>query len=306
MALAVATTAFGSASDAASVAVTAPTGITTGDLLLIIAYRKTSINDITSSGFTKSFADIDDLAGTIQDSNITVLYKIATSGDESATNYTVTGSTSIGFAAVVMRVTGWSVNFNPVFARGSDRVVIATSGGPFTATMASAFARPYQQLHIIAASAVDAEGFTGEISVDAYAVTSASSNPTWTEVCDLSNTYHTSGGDFGALALAYATSTDTSAVTGYSVNYSEVGLADISSGYAVGFTILTSTDASGTNALVTTTTTMFSQTGTCDGNSSNVLAEATGEAFAQSGRGTSPTQWANEAKPSTTWTNESI
>jgi hypothetical protein len=50
----------------------------------------------------------------------------------------------------------------------------------------------------------------------------------------------------------------------------------------------------------------LAHTGTADASGSNVLTEATVEALPQTGRGETPTQWSNESKPSTVWTNDTL
>ena len=63
-------------------------------------------------------------------------------------------------------------------------------------------------------------------------------------------------------------------------------------------------NAAGTNTLTTATSASFTQAGTADTIIGNVLTETDTTVFAQNGKGTAPTQWTNETKPSTTWVNE--
>ena len=63
-------------------------------------------------------------------------------------------------------------------------------------------------------------------------------------------------------------------------------------------------DATVTNALLAVSPTQFSQAGAAGTTGTNVLLEPIPDMFSQSGRGETPTVWTNEAKPSTTWTNE--
>ena len=151
MAIAIASTSSASDNDVDNVSVTAPTGIETGDLLLIIASYGDRTANITCTGFTESFAINDNAAGTGQDSNITVLYKIAVSADESETSYSV-GNTAGWMGAVHMfRITGFGESVDPVFDYNNGTGSISTTGG-LTVSKGVSILRPSQGAYFIVAA----------------------------------------------------------------------------------------------------------------------------------------------------------
>jgi hypothetical protein len=305
MAVAIASAATATAEGADTVVVTAPASIATGDTLLIIATSSRETSTMTSPNFTESFSyKVGGLSG--RRGNITVLYKTAVSADETASNYTITNDgTGLGpIGGVVMyRITG-AVTGDPVFSRATSNDFLSTSGGLDVDETVS-LERPSQQLNFIVASAFCPSALSpGDISVSSYEIVSTDSNPTWTESIDTSfNVSDTQSWDAN-FAVAYAASTDTSTVTGYKFDYSEVSLDEPSLGMWAYFTVLSPSAASGTNTLTEATAESFQASGVTNTSGNVVLTEATAEALTQTGTGKAPTQWTNEAKPSTTWVNE--
>jgi hypothetical protein len=130
------------------------------------------------------------------------------------------------------------------------------------------------------------------------------SSPTLTSGATMTEGYDVGATDSSGGAVtssAYGIQTTDAAITAYGATFTFA--TDDHHGEIVVF--LPPVNQSGTNTLVETTTTTFTQAGTCDTiGGTNVLTEGTGVTLTQTGVGTSPTQWTNEAKPSTTWVNE--
>jgi len=305
MAVAIASAATATANGEDTVTVTAPASIATGDTLLIIATSSIETSTMTSPNFTESFSyKVGGISG--RRGNITVLYKTAVSADETASNYTITNDNT-GFGTmggvVMYRITGAATG-DPVFSRATSNDFLSTSGG-LDVDKTVSLERPSQQLNFIVASAFCPSALSsGEISVSSYEIVSTDSNPTWTESIDTSFSVGDTQSWDANLAVAYAASTDTSTVTGYKFDYREISLDEPSLGMWAYFTVLSPLAASGTNTLTEATAESFQASGVANTSGNVVLTQATAEALTQTGTGKAPTQWTNEAKPSTTWVNE--
>lgn len=223
MALAVASVTTASSAGTGSVVINKPTGVAVGDLLLIIA---TQISDtagiISSTGFTSRLA-AEFSPGTVGPSEIAVLSRIADSSDVSASTYTVSGNSGAMGIVCMMRITGFGgATLDPIYS--FDRQGYnPTVSGTFNATALSLSRRSQQLLIIFSSSGDDSDGDFLSYPSPAPTVTSTDSNPTWTEACNISGISVNSG--FGAISLyvAYATTTNTSTITGYSHAYTENG-----------------------------------------------------------------------------------
>lgn len=305
MALVVESTSSNSGSGAASIAVTAPTGITTGDLLLYIASGYDTIT--LPSGFT-SIASWNDGTGVARGSTYHAIgYKIAVLADESAGSYTCTYATSDGGgAAAMLRVSGWTAG-NPLYSSSTTGSSFGTSGEPSSLGASSlSLIRPGGQLMIIV-NGFGTDNNTATFSTSSYSITSSDSNPTWTELIDVS---YTANGDVDTAAkgfsVAYAVTTDTSTVTAYSFNITESSSTGVA--YAHGFFMFVEpTNATGTHSLLEPTTTLFGESAVeVGGVGSNTLFEPSTTFFEETSITTSPTQWTEEDAPTTTWTNQDI
>ena len=304
MAIAVASTSSAGTNTGTSLSISAPTGIQEGDLLLILVSN--GFNSVaTCTGFTTAQTEFFEDPGpsNTREGTVTILYKYALVADESATTYSISCTDDDLGAAYMMRITGAVTLGNPIFQSHSGEAGISQSGGLAVSESVSLI-RPTSSLSIIYATAWSNGSFVGEITNSGYTLTTADGNPTWNEINEINFQYRDPLNDWGRLAVAYATSTDNSDITNYSFNYVEVSLDDPTwGGYGL-ITLMTPQDASGSNTLTTTTAETFDGSGVTNVSAANVLATATGVAPTQTGRGEAPTQWTNETKPSTTWTNE--
>lgn len=305
MALVVASTSTASTNDANNVVVTKPTGVQSGDLLLI-AVPGPGNATATCSGFTTAVHDFANFSGGLQDLSLTLLYRIADSSDVSASNYTVDpgiSATDSG-AVVMMRVTGWTTG-NPVLYTHADGSSQDASSFTINPTGLS-IARPGGCLLIMLSLFGSNDSPVSTATFSGYSVTSGVSNPSWTEVLD-TTFYAQSGTTKGSFSVAYANTTDTSAITAFRVD----GATDTSGNADTERVLLcvlcepvsATTDISH-NAV---TPTIFAPTVT----QVNTAPDVSHLAIPPTINGvdalaTSPTQWSNEPKPSSTWINESL
>lgn len=307
MALAVASTSTVTGSSADTLVITKPSGVTVGDLLVIVASGEHDGNNglgnsqIACSGFTKQLSPSREANNSNTDLNLgsVLLWKIADSGDVSASNYTITlaGSESLGLACM-FRITGWTSG-NPVYSSHTSNSSISPSS--------LSLGRPSSQLLIMCvARKDDDEGW----SFGSYSVTSGDSNPTWTEVQDTYTTVNnTTDARRVSHGVAYAITSSTSAITAYSATATDLNVGTNGTASDISFlaVICEPADATGTNNLHSVEPVIFGNTSAVVGTAgTNALHEPSPEFFDQSGSGTAPTQWTNEAKPTdTSWTNES-
>lgn len=224
MALAVASTSTVSTSNADNLTINKPSGVASGDLLLIIASGY-GTDSITSSGFTSALEKAAVIGGDTQERQcvVTLLYKIADSGDVSASTYTIAQSGTEGLGnACMLRVTGWSSG-NPLYASSSAQNDTAGGGTTVLGNSSLTLSRPGQQLLIMAHTANSTSGATTIYSMAGYSVTSSDSNPTWTEVIDAEVQVYTST-DLGTnqLSVAYAITSNTSTITAYEATLTDV------------------------------------------------------------------------------------
>lgn len=289
MAVSVAETASNYASGATSVSVdVSGFTISAGDLLVAAVGSYSSSAGVTPpSGWTLSFYAEQTSGST--DSRTHFYYKVADSGDESATSYawSIIGD-NLGGAAVY-RITGWSGTVDPFRQTDTDDPNLVSSG---TYTRTQTLEKPNDSIVIVAHTEVGNANNTSN-----YFITHGTTNPTWTEVIDQS----VNAGDEQSFSSAYAETTDTSDITAYGFDHGSGSSASVS--FAV---ISTPQDASGTTALHDAGATFLSNTAEAGTSGTASLHETNSSFFAANGKGLRGTKWTNETKPSTDWTNETI
>lgn len=299
MALVVESTSTVSANDADNVVITKPSGVAVGDLLLLIANGNNLSTYPTCTGFTQILTSSAD--GNV-DTNVTMLYRIADASDVSASNYTVAvaGSATSSGAAAMLRVSGWVVG-DPLFASSASSTVV-DSASYSIGQSGLTITRPGQQLLIIAGNHISEDHYA---DYSGYSITSSDSNPTWTI---LSNNvdYTTASGIYKqTFFVAYAVSTNTSTITAYSADVASSITGGIDSDAYFFAVFVAPTDATGTNALLSVSPTVFDNAGVdVGGNGTNALLEVSPTIHTQNGDATSPSVWSPDTKPSTTWTPE--
>lgn len=281
-----------SSGSGSSLVVTAPTGITTGDLLVgyYISFNTSSaLTHSTPAGWTRTLA-LD--GGT--DGEMSVFTKVAVLADESAVNYTFTstGATPEFSAAGVLRISG--------VAPGSE---IKASQGIYTNVSGSSFSETVA-VDSIATDSLILLGF-GTVSLNipeiltmsGYATTPAL---TFTEVFDVGTRNGVSDGN--SLAVASASVSAITSFTNIAATYSQT--ADRA---RYGTILIINAPNSPTVDVgnIVTTPSLYSVTASQVNIGVDMgLVEVEPEVRGVSARATAPQQWTNEAKPTSTWTKE--
>lgn len=276
-----------------TVVVTKPIGVSSGDLLVIVASTTTEAPSVTCTGFTESFAFGHDAGNANRDVGFSFLWRIADSSDVSASNYTVSGSV---FAVYMFRITGWTSG-NPVFTNGQFEKILNT-GNVTNLSETVNLSLLSSQLLIVGFGSADEEYTT--FSTPAV----SPSNPTWTSLSNLQSE-NTLGTKFSSAFVAYSLRNETTAITSFSVNADQAG-ADTNSQIGFVACICEPTNATASNALLVNDSDFFSpltgstQTPTTD------FQEIEPQFFTQSAIATNPTQWSKDTKPDTSWTSDTL
>jgi hypothetical protein len=291
MALAVASTSTAQANNNSTVTVTKPSGVASGDLLLIIA-SKYNEPAITCTGFSEAF-NVNRSGGGNTDFYLTLLWRIADSSDVSASNYAVQmAADDDGGNACMFRITGWTSGTPSFIFSDSDTAIYTNAATPSTLGMSGiAIPRPSAGI-LIQAHTLNTNDSDAVFSFSTYTAVSSGSNPSWTEVRDAGADVNTSVNLLeNHLAVAYATFTDTSTVTAYSASFTESITDDIGWGSFI-VSLCEPVDQTGTNALLNVSPTIFANAGaTVDGNGNTALLSVSPNFPNQSGESTVPTVW---------------
>lgn len=288
MAIVVESTASNSTTSSTNLTITAPTGITEGDLLVasVGAYNATYS---TPSGWTS-------LNSSFVSASLTqVFYKVAVTADETATDYTFVSSNSQFNAGSIMRVSGAHA-VTPFEYNDSD----ANSSNTSTSVTFSTSNTPSDN-SLLGISFFGRDGVSdGAPTTSNYSVTGLSA--TWNEVHDASVNIGSNADPVSA--AAYAIISTGAAITAYSLTTSIRKDAVV----GVFYVITARVDANAANTFFSTDAETFTQTATADTITpeQSLFLEATATVNESTGSATSPTQWTNEAKPTTTWTNETL
>lgn len=275
MAVTVESSSLGTFASGTTTVVTKPTGLAVGDLMIgQYTYRNSSASHTLPSGFTS--------VQSVQTNNSwqVVCYKVATSADVSATDFTFTTSGTYMQNAGLIRISGYSQG-TPIGQSGVEGNITSGTNPTFNNTVT-----PFADSMLIMLMAASANGAT-LTQPSVYAI--ATDNPTWTELWDNVNT---GGGNPTALATAYAvrtasTATGNSTITasfsgGSSYGWSCILLAvPLSKDIAVTDTLtITETKAVNLGILINDTLTI----------SETIITD-------------NDRKWTTQNKSSTTWTN---
>lgn len=278
------------ATGSSSTAITKPTGLSVGDLMVATVLSSRTVTAVTSpSGWTQ-IGGTDVFYG--GNTHAALFYKYATSGDVAATDFTfsVSGlSNPQALGGVMYRITG-AVDTDPLIQVNDGGVEVNQTTTEFTNT---AVIQSEQSIVLFVAAQND--GTTNPTTSNYYVT--GGDNPTFTERIEYLNT-----ADEESISIADATYESNSAITAYGYD----APASIQNQQGFLFIIYSQQDATGTNTLTTTTSESFTQAGTCDGVTGNLLAESDSETFAQDGQATSPQQWTEPTRSSNDWTNKTL
>ena len=286
MAITVQSTASTVFAAASSVVITKPTGLAVGDLMIAaVGCTGTNVTADVASGWTN--ITLNGSGGTM---SIRLQYKVAVSGDVSASNFTFTGSgTSVAtIAGAMLRVTGYA---STVIATLSDSDSDGTSGtgGTFTSTLTPLAA---DSLVIFVYGAYGTNGAVPS-------VTSFSSTPSLTYTTLLS-TGIDSGTTDPAFGVGYGIYSGTTQFTQYIGNVSR----SQSSHLGLLYIVTPQVDVTGSNNLLSADADFFAPAASSGVVGTTALLSTDADLFSASGFSNSPTQWTNETKNTTTWTNE--
>lgn len=295
MAIAVLSTSTATSSNADSLTITKPTGVSVGDTLFLIASGQGGHPACT--GFTSLLTPSYDGGGAI-DAYVNILYRIADSSDVSASNYSVTlsGANTLG-SAVMLRTSGW-VSGNPLFASATKGDSVDSASYTVDSGTIS-LSRPSQQLLILAG-----HHFSEDNNADYsnYTLVSADSNPTWIEVIDSDYTTQANTYD-NSFFVAYALSSNTSTITGYTIDVSSATSGGADSYITALAVICSPLSQTVSNATFAVSPVTFSTLTASTQEPENDFHEVSPNFPEQSGVVRNPTVWTNPDKPSTTYTN---
>ena len=171
MAITVASSSQAAFDSSPPLVITAPSGIQTGDLLVMVIGGTSNTNAYSCSGWTSRAYD-----GTGGES-IAIYTKTAVLADESATDYTWAVSDSEITWGIMLRVTGWDSSDTLALASAQDSDTGAFTTMDLTPTVANSL--------IIFGAWQYNNG--GSDTISGYAI--ATSNPSWTEAQEVTGAF---------------------------------------------------------------------------------------------------------------------
>ena len=269
--------------------ITKPSGVALGDLL-VLKVGKTSNGATpptpgTSTGFTEAIQQISESnpgLGISRNSGITFLWRIATSSDVSASNYSVSGDFS-----VMYRISGW-VQGNPVFKFASGQ---NTSDDDITIDEVVDLSRPTPSLALMAGQNHNNTADPADFSL--YTITSGESNPTWTEVRDSNYMFS-----------AYAQTSNLTNVTRYGFARNEGEAANSALAYFIAIICEPAADNAVQSTQVQTVAVAVPNSGTNSNTALSTQLPVNTVVLASKGKGQQEsTPWRNQDKPATNWNN---
>jgi len=284
--------AVATSNGATTVVVTAPTGIIAGDLLVCFLNSYSGSGSGASSILLKSgwsSAGSNEWQTRLKQS---IQYRVADSSDAAASTFTFTRDNDFErFSGYMIRTSGQNASVPLGYV---DTYLSGTiNSGSFSATVDAYTPNTDGALVVINYAGFSDSGLGGFPTFSSYA---GIPNTTLVGI----QTAGSSGDVSVAGASVYGVQSTDSEITGFTATLNRA----LENHYGQIAVFLPPVNQSGTNTLVETTTTTFTQAGTCDGIGENTLLETNTTMFAQNGKETALTQWTNEAKPSTTWVNE--
>ena len=290
MAIAVLTTSTVSGSTSGNLVITKPTGVAVGDLLVInVGFRWSPSNPTnwpSCTGFTRNAERGVGANGINPHAGLVLLTKIADSDDVSASDYTINNPSTYLHSATMYRISWNGNNVNPIF--------------DYSVTSPETLKRVTASTLMLMCVQTNGSGAT-VTNISGYTVTSGESNPTWTEVLDVSTTDPAGTYNDNRSAFAYATTTNATDVTAWAYT--------ITGSYGVECAILAiisePQNVSGDVSHLAVTPSIVGVTAS----QVNVVSDVSHLAITPTIEGiptrdNSSTQWTNENKPSTTWTNQ--
>jgi len=261
----------------ATVTITKPIGLSVGDALVAFIFQTGP--DDTSPATPSGWTLLEGFNGQVNTVGGSCVAKIAEASDVAASDFTFSRTgTDDNVYGVLFRVS----RVVPSFITDSSSISLTNTITPTYTGLSTEITTPESLVFAVV---------TNNNSASLSDLTISPSDITFTEYWAQNNS-HVYGG----------VRTETSTIT--TATFTGSFGTSLANSTCVVLSIAATLDASGTNTLTSTTSTTFAQAGTADGVIGNVLTETDTTMFAQNGTGTTATQWTNEAKPSTTWVNE--
>lgn len=268
-----------------SLVITKPTGLASGDLMVaMLALYDISDNNrswSTPTGWTLATNSSTGVGTELV--RTASFYKVADSGDASATNFTFSVSGSVGYVSgYLSRVTG--ANSTPIPVSESDE---DGSLGSTTVSYTTALT-PTISDSLVLTSFAGSDSSAGVETVSSY---SSSPSATWTERADIGVVSGTDGLVHGVASTDYSGMsmiTSRSAVFSQSANDAASSIVVIS-----GFI-----DASGTNDLLTPTVSFYAPNGSAGEAGTTELFTTSSSVFSSAGTVQTPSGWQNTTRPS--------
>jgi hypothetical protein len=277
--------AVATATSATHLTVTKPTGVAVGDLLIatLMSYAADSAGGDNTfnelSGWTRSINS----APASGDLSFTLQWKIADSGDVSASDYTfVASATNDNLRGQIIRASGHN-SLNPL-----QHTDTYTGNAVNSATLSASTSYTPLVNGALIITMLGCEFTTGS-TVRSFSAHTASGT-SLTEGIDVGG----SDGSGGAsIASAYGVQSTAAEITTYGATIN----TSTPNHFGAIAVFLPPVNATGSNTLVTATTSTFTQSGTCDGiGGTNTLVTAAAAVNTQDGTDMSITQWSNPDK----------
>jgi len=266
-----------------AITITKPTGLAVGDGMFVFLAFSTSDTTPTPSGWTVVRNNSADFNASTDGA---IFYKIATSGDVAASNFSFDVTDTVGqLTGTLVRISG--VDQSSPF----ESVSVATQTANTTSRSHTVSVTPTNSTSIIMA-------FCSHQEQGALGPYSSTGSPTWTELSEqvaFSN---------NRVSVVYAPYTGTTTITNFSFTVAQSAPGDTSD--VILFVVKTGVNSTDSNTFEEKSPTFFTQSGIADSIDSTSFTEVSPEFFTQNGRIKTITNWANETKPSTDWTNETI
>ena len=263
--------------------ITKPSGLSEGDFMVaILQIGNASGGLYTLSGWT----DIGNLTGASH--SVTVLVKVATSGDAAASNFTFTpAGTGVGgtdkMSGCIVRVTGTS------FTDSNNAFTSLVLDGAATTHTFSNGVVPFSTGSLFILAGCNSQTNSGAQS--GYAITN--NNPTWTERLDLAS----AGGSIGLATATPSAASDTGDSTVvYTNSEASVGVIVV---------VQEDTSVTATHAHLAVTPSFTAPVARVGVTATHAHLAVTPTFTPPTAIASSPTQWTHKTKPSDTWTNES-
>lgn len=281
-------------STGATTTITKPTGLTAGEVLIaVVAYAYDSSGGRTfdtPAGWTK-IVEVDDVpVSSGSDTNGTAhFFKVADSGDASASDFSFTAPSADYTCGFLFRVSG-------LIATGTNDTYGSGSWTPTTSNPSLSMSVSPTHVNLVYVGSVlkrsDGGAPTG--------LTLNTNNPTWTDYGDISM----SGVDVdNSHVLSVFVAVQETATSFTSVTVNGTSLYD---GTFIVTPFYTQQNATASNALHQTSPVTFATLTGSTQTVTNNLHTATPDIFTPTTKTTNKTNWQNETKPTTSWTNEQL